>query len=169
MAKAVAKKTKIKRNVPTGVAHIHATFNNTIITISDVNGDVVSWATSGGKGFKGSRKSTPFAAQVAAEDAAKRAMDSGMRSVAVLVKGPGAGRESGSTAASVDPPSRSRIPGGRRTNGTNQAWSSKIRRQSTRRASTASAASTSANPSSRANARYSSSQASWSLAPNGAL
>lgn len=94
MAKAVAKKKKIKRNVPTGVVHVQATFNNTIITISDVNGDVVSWATSGGKGFKGSRKSTPFAAQVAAEDAAKRAMDAGMRSVTVLVKGPGAGRES---------------------------------------------------------------------------
>jgi small subunit ribosomal protein S11 len=97
MVKAVSaptKKKKVKRNVPNGVAHVQATFNNTIITITDVNGDVVSWATSGGKGFKGSRKSTPFAAQVAAEDAARRAMDVGMRTCAVLVNGPGAGRES---------------------------------------------------------------------------
>jgi small subunit ribosomal protein S11 len=94
MVKAPIKKKKVKRNVPSGVVHIQATFNNTIVTITDVNGDVVSWATSGGKGFKGSRKSTPFAAQVAAEDAARKAMDAGMRSVAVLVKGPGAGRES---------------------------------------------------------------------------
>lgn len=93
MAKPVRKK-KVKRNVPIGVAHIQATFNNTIITITDVNGEVVCWATSGGKGFKGSRKSTPFAAQVAAEDCAKRAMDAGMKTISVLVKGPGAGRES---------------------------------------------------------------------------
>jgi small subunit ribosomal protein S11 len=92
--KAPAKKKKVKRNVPTGVAHVKATFNNTIITFTDVNGDVVSWSTSGAKGFKGSRKSTPFAAQVAGEEAARRAMDAGMRSVAVLVNGPGAGRES---------------------------------------------------------------------------
>jgi small subunit ribosomal protein S11 len=92
--KAPIRKKKVKRNVPTGVCHVQATFNNTIITITDVNGDVVSWATAGGKGFKGSRKSTPFAAQVAAEDAARKAMDAGMRSVAVLVNGPGAGRES---------------------------------------------------------------------------
>jgi len=92
--KAPVKKKKVKRNIPNGVAHIKATFNNTIITITDVNGDVVAWSTSGAKGFKGSRKSTPFAAQVAGEDAARRAMDSGMRSVAVLVNGPGAGRES---------------------------------------------------------------------------
>jgi len=95
MAKAkVARRKKIKRNVPVGVAHIQATFNNTIITFTDVNGEVITWATAGGKGFKGSRKSTPFAAQVAAEDAARRAMDAGMRSVSVLVKGPGSGRES---------------------------------------------------------------------------
>jgi len=94
MVKAAVKKKKVKRNVPSGVAHIKATFNNTIITFSDVNGDVVSWSTSGAKGFKGSRKSTPFAAQVAAEDAARRAMDAGMRSCTVLVNGPGAGRES---------------------------------------------------------------------------
>lgn len=88
------KKRKTKRNVPVGICHVKATFNNTIITFTDVNGDVVTWATSGGKGFKGSRKSTPFAAQVAAEDAAKRAMDVGMRTVSVVVKGPGSGRES---------------------------------------------------------------------------
>jgi small subunit ribosomal protein S11 len=88
------KKKKSKKNVPMGVAHIQATFNNTIITITDLNGEVVSWSTAGAKGFKGSRKSTPFAAQVAAEDAAKKAMDSGMRTISVLVKGPGSGRES---------------------------------------------------------------------------
>lgn len=93
MAK-VQKKKKTKRNVPIGVAHIQATFNNTIVTFTDVNGEVICWATAGGKGFKGSRKSTPFAAQVAAEDCAKKAMDSGMKTVSVLVKGPGAGRES---------------------------------------------------------------------------
>ncbi len=87
------KKTK-KRNVPSGVAHVQATFNNTLITFTDVNGDVLCWASSGQKGFKGSRKSTPFAAQVAAEEAAKKAMDHGMKVCAVLVKGPGAGRES---------------------------------------------------------------------------
>jgi small subunit ribosomal protein S11 len=92
--KAPVKKKKAKRNVPTGVAHIKATFNNTIITFTDVNGDVVAWSTSGAKGFKGSRKSTPFAAQVAAEECARKAMVAGMRSCAVLVNGPGAGRES---------------------------------------------------------------------------
>lgn len=92
--KAPLKKKKVKRNVPTGVAHVKATFNNTIITFTDVNGDVVSWSTSGSKGFKGSRKSTPFAAQVAAEDAARRAMDAGMRTCTVLINGPGSGRES---------------------------------------------------------------------------
>ena len=93
MAK-VVKKKKIKRNVPSGVAHVQATFNNTIITFTDTSGEVLCWATAGGKGFKGSRKSTPFAAQVAAEDCAKRAMDVGMRTVTVLVNGPGSGRES---------------------------------------------------------------------------
>ena len=93
MAKAIKKK-KIRRNIPIGVAHVQATFNNTIVTITDVNGEVICWATSGGKGFKGSRKSTPYAAQVAAEDCAKRAVDAGMKTVSVLVKGPGAGRES---------------------------------------------------------------------------
>jgi small subunit ribosomal protein S11 len=92
--KAPLKKKKVKRNVPSGVAHVKATFNNTIVTFTDVNGDVVSWSTAGAKGFKGSRKSTPFAAQVAAEDAARRAMDAGMRTCTVLINGPGAGRES---------------------------------------------------------------------------
>jgi small subunit ribosomal protein S11 len=85
---------KVKKNIPTGVAHIQSTFNNTIITITDPAGNAVSWATSGSIGFKGSRKSTPFAAQIAAEKAAKRAVENGMRTVSVLVKGPGAGRES---------------------------------------------------------------------------
>ncbi|MCA9509176.1 MAG: 30S ribosomal protein S11 [Myxococcota bacterium] len=87
-------KKKVKKNIPTGVAHIQATFNNTIITITDVGGNAVAWATSGQAGFKGSRKSTPFAAQVAAEECAKKAMEHGMRTVGVYVKGPGAGRES---------------------------------------------------------------------------
>lgn len=98
---AAPKKKKAKRNIPVGICHVKATFNNTIITFSDVNGDVVSWSTSGSKGFKGSRKSTPFAAQVAAEDAAKRAMDMGMRTVAVVVNGPGSGRESAVRAVSA--------------------------------------------------------------------
>ncbi len=85
---------KVKKNVPTGVAHIQSTFNNTIITITDPVGNVISWATSGSIGFKGSRKSTPFAAQIASEKAAKKAVENGMRTVSVLVKGPGAGRES---------------------------------------------------------------------------
>jgi small subunit ribosomal protein S11 len=83
-----------KKNVAAGIAHIQSTFNNTIVTITDVSGAVVSWASAGSRGFKGSRKSTPFAAQLAAEEAARRAMEHGMRSVAVFVKGPGAGRES---------------------------------------------------------------------------
>ena len=86
-------KKKVKKNIPVGVAHIQATFNNTIITFSDLNGNVVSWASSGGSGFKGSRKSTPFAAQIAAEKAARQAQEHGMRSVGILVKGPGSGRE----------------------------------------------------------------------------
>lgn len=95
MAKAtISKKRKTKKNVPMGVAHIQATFNNTIVTITDLNGEVVSWCTAGTKGFKGSRKSTPYAAQMAAEEAARKAMDAGMRSISVLVKGPGSGRES---------------------------------------------------------------------------
>src|SRR5437868_3709911 len=92
MAK-VAKK-KVKKNVQSGIAHIQSTFNNTVVTITDVSGNVVAWSSSGVRGFKGSRKSTPFAAQLAAEDAAKKAMEHGMRSISVYVKGPGAGRES---------------------------------------------------------------------------
>jgi len=96
MAKPRGKGTKkrVKKNVPNGIAHIQATFNNTIVTITDVTGNVVSWSSAGGRGFKGSRKSTPFAAQLAAEDAAKKAMEHGMKSIDVYVKGPGAGRES---------------------------------------------------------------------------
>ena len=91
--KRVRKKSE-KKNVPNGIAHIQATFNNTIITITDVAGNVISWCTSGSKGFRGSRKSTPFAAQMAAEDAAKKAQEHGLRSIEVWVKGPGSGRES---------------------------------------------------------------------------
>ena len=87
-------KKKIRKNVQSGVAHIQSTFNNTIVSITDVSGNVISWSCAGVRGFKGSRKSTPFAAQLAAEDAAKKAMDHGMRSITVLVNGPGAGRES---------------------------------------------------------------------------
>lgn len=93
-AKKVVRKKKEKKNIPTGVAHIQATFNNTIITITDPVGNVVAWSSSGAKGFKGSRKSTPFAAQIAAEDCAKRAQENGMRALEVFVKGPGSGRES---------------------------------------------------------------------------
>ncbi len=87
------RKKKERKNIPHGVAHIQSTFNNTIITITDPDGNTVSWASTGTQGFKGSRKSTPFAAQLAAEDAARKAMDQGMRSVDVLIKGPGSGRE----------------------------------------------------------------------------
>lgn len=87
-------KKKIKRTVVDGVAHVYATFNNTIITITDRQGNTLAWATSGGSGFRGSRKSTPFAAQIAAERAGIRAKDFGMRSLEVMVRGPGPGRES---------------------------------------------------------------------------
>ncbi len=87
-------KKKIRKNVPTGIAHIQATFNNTLITITDMTGNTIAWASSGTMGFKGSRKSTPFASQLAAESAARKAQEHGMKSVAVYVKGPGAGRES---------------------------------------------------------------------------
>ena len=85
---------KVKKNVQSGIAHIHSTFNNTMITITDVAGNSLCWGTAGAHGFKGSRKSTPFAAQVAAEECAKKAMEHGIRQLAVQVKGPGAGRES---------------------------------------------------------------------------
>jgi len=87
-------KRKGKKNILNGVVHIQSTFNNTIITITDVSGNVVSWSSAGARGFKGSRKSTPFAAQVAAGDAAAKAMEHGLKNVTVMVKGPGAGRES---------------------------------------------------------------------------
>lgn len=86
-------KKKAKKNVPNGVVHIQATFNNTLITFTDMAGNTISWSSAGSKGFKGSRKSTPFAAQVAADEAARQAMDHGMKSAIVLVKGPGSGRE----------------------------------------------------------------------------
>ena len=94
MAKPTKAKKKIKKQVMDGVAHIHASFNNTIITITDRQGNTLSWATAGGCGFRGSRKSTPFAAQVAAEKAATAALDYGLKNLDVKVKGPGPGRES---------------------------------------------------------------------------
>ena len=94
----VKDKTRVRRrerkNISSGVAHVNATFNNTMITICDAQGNAISWASAGALGFKGSRKSTPYAAQVAAEDAAKKAMEHGMQTVDVRVKGPGSGRES---------------------------------------------------------------------------
>ena len=91
--KKVVKKRRERKNIEKGAAHIRSTFNNTIVTITDVAGNAISWATSGGMGFKGSRKSTPFAAQTAAEAAAKAAMEHGMKTVEVYVRGPGSGRE----------------------------------------------------------------------------
>jgi small subunit ribosomal protein S11 len=93
-AKKTIRKKKVKKNIQTGVAHIQSTFNNTIVTITDVGGNAVAWASSGQQGFKGSRKSTPFAAQMAAEECARKAQEHGVRSLSVEVKGPGAGRES---------------------------------------------------------------------------
>ncbi|MBP1950031.1 SSU ribosomal protein S11P [Virgibacillus subterraneus] len=87
------RKRRVKKNIDTGVAHIRSTFNNTIVTITDVQGNSIGWSSSGALGFKGSRKSTPFAAQMAAETAAKTAVDNGMKTLEVTVKGPGAGRE----------------------------------------------------------------------------
>ena len=92
--KKVVKKRRERKNVEKGVAHIRSTFNNTIVSISDMQGNVISWGTAGEMGFKGSKKSTPYAAQTAAEHAAKLAVDQGMKTVEVLVRGPGAGRES---------------------------------------------------------------------------
>ena len=89
----VVRKRKVRKNIPSGVAHIHSTFNNTIVTITDVNGNAVAWSSAGALGFKGSKKSTPFAAQMASEAAAKAAIDCGMIKVEVTVKGPGPGRE----------------------------------------------------------------------------
>lgn len=91
--KVVRNKRKVSKNIEAGVAHIRSTFNNTIVTISDTTGAVLSWASAGGMGFRGSRKSTPFVAQMAAETAAKAAMEHGLKRIEVFVKGPGAGRE----------------------------------------------------------------------------
>ena len=88
------KKSKVKKKLSSGIAHIVSSFNNTIITITDTTGNTISWSSSGNKGFKGSRKSTPFAAQLAAEEAGKKAMEHGMKHVEVVIKGPGNGRES---------------------------------------------------------------------------
>ena len=93
MARKQTRRRKEKKNVEVGVAHIQSTFNNTVITITDKSGNAISWSTAGAQGFKGSRKSTPFAAQMAADQAAKDAMEHGMRQVECLVKGPGSGRE----------------------------------------------------------------------------
>ena len=94
----VKDKTRVKRrekkNISSGIAFVNATYNNTMITITDAQGNAISWSSAGGMGFKGSRKSTPYAAQVAAEDAAKKAMEHGMKTIEVMVKGPGTGRES---------------------------------------------------------------------------
>jgi small subunit ribosomal protein S11 len=97
-AAAGAKKKKARRNVTVGVAHIHSTFNNTMVTITDTKGDTLCWSSSGTTGFKGSRKSTPFAGQMAAQQAAEKAVKFGVREVDVKVKGPGSGRESAITA-----------------------------------------------------------------------
>ncbi len=92
--KKIVRKKKEKKNIPNGIAHIQATFNNTIITITDVIGNVIAWSSAGSVGFKGSRKSTPFAASQAAEDVAKKARENGVKNLEVLVRGPGSGRES---------------------------------------------------------------------------
>jgi small subunit ribosomal protein S11 len=101
MAKATTSKTnakqgkkKARKNISTGIAHIQSTFNNTTVTVTDLAGNALAWSSSGSRGFKGSRKSTPFAAQVAAEDAARKAQEHGVNTVAIFIKGPGAGRES---------------------------------------------------------------------------
>ena len=99
--KAVARKKKSRRNVAKGVAHIHSTFNNTIVTIADEGGNVISWSSAGALGYKGSRKSTPYVAQLCAEAAAKAAIQQGMKTVSVDVKGPGPGRESAIRALAV--------------------------------------------------------------------
>lgn len=92
--KVVKTKKRDRKNVVAGVAHINSTFNNTLVTITDTNGNAIAWSSCGAKGFKGSRKSTPYAAQVAADDAARKAMEHGLKSVDIVVMGPGSGRES---------------------------------------------------------------------------
>ena len=98
---AETKKKKVKKNIPMGIAHVNATFNNTIITITDTKGNTISWSSAGSEGFKGSRKSTPFAAQLAAENAGKKAQDNGVKTIEIQVRGPGAGRESAIRALST--------------------------------------------------------------------
>jgi small subunit ribosomal protein S11 len=93
MAKKIARKRRVKKNIGVGIAHIHSTFNNTIVMITDVHGNALAWSSAGALGFKGSKKSTPFAAQMAADAASKSAMEHGLKSVEVTVKGPGSGRE----------------------------------------------------------------------------
>lgn len=93
VAKKVSRKRRVKKNIETGVAHIHSTFNNTIVMLTDVHGNAIAWSSAGSLGFRGSKKATPFAAQMAAEVAAKAAMEHGLKSVDVTVKGPGSGRE----------------------------------------------------------------------------
>ena len=97
----VSRKRRARKNIARGVAHIHSTFNNTIVTITDEQGNVIAWSSAGALGYKGSRKSTPFAAQLAGEAAAKAAMENGMKSIAVNVKGPGPGREAAVRALQV--------------------------------------------------------------------
>jgi len=97
----VGRKKREKKNIQDGIAHIQSTFNNTIITITDINGNTISWASAGGQGFKGSRKSTPFAAQLAAENAARKAQEHGVKNIEVYVKGPGSGREAALRALQV--------------------------------------------------------------------
>ncbi len=101
----VAKRTKkkVKKNIQSGIAHIQSTFNNTVITITDVGGNALAWSSCGQQGFKGSKKSTPFAAQVASEAAAKKAMEHGVKTVEVMVRGPGSGRESAIRAMKLPP------------------------------------------------------------------
>ena len=94
MAKGPVRKRRERKNITSGIAHVNATFNNTMITISDVQGNTISWSSAGMQGFKGSRKSTPYAAQIAAEDAGRKAQEHGMKTLEVNVKGPGSGRES---------------------------------------------------------------------------
>ena len=97
----VGRKKREKKNIQDGIAHIQSTFNNTIITITDINGNTISWASAGGQGFRGARKSTPFAAQLAAENAARKAQEHGMKNIEVYVKGPGSGREAALRALQV--------------------------------------------------------------------
>lgn len=94
MATSKQGKKRVKKNISTGIVHIRSTFNNTLVSITDVNGNVIAWASAGVRGFRGSRKSTPFAAQLAADEACRRAQDHGMQTVSIQISGPGAGRES---------------------------------------------------------------------------